>query len=184
MCRVILTLKDLSDVKQAEYPEWNTSSVGAIFATIVEYTEGSEERDLALKILKGFCEWRKEQPAEYLPRRGLEFMYSNEYLQEAYEYVLAHPLPSEEEPLKKHNEFKKGLRETFESLRAKYPTKIVTQEDLLNKQQPQKPYTLRERIIHWNIRNPIRAFQIISGLIFVTGFAIGIGSYALFCLKN
>lgn len=167
MCRIVLTLENLRDgIQDTNYEKWNTTSIQTVFCTLIEYPEGTEERDIALKLLRGFIDWRKEQPAEYLPKGGLEFMYSNEYLLETYEYILSHPPPSENESLKKHNDFKKGVQEYYEQLRKKYPTRIATIQDI---RQNQNAHTN-----HKELQLPF-----MQGFAFIVGAALCIAGYVV-----
>ena len=180
MCGGILTAEELRDPKTASYDKWNTTSVQAVRATVAGYPEGSEERDLALKLLRGFLDWRKEQPDDYLPKRGLEYMYSNEYLKENYDYLLSHPLPSEDEPMKKHKEFEKALGEHYEQLREKYPSRIANLGDLQSmiKVQTHKlnaKRSLVERAAVWAAGNQLLAGQLIIASCWIGGAVVGLG---------
>jgi hypothetical protein len=139
MCATILTLTQLRDkTDNCNYENWNTTSVQILYATITTYSEGTEERYLSMNLLGEFIDWRKEQPTEYLPKNGLEYMYSTNCLVETYEYLLEHPPPSEDESMKEHNDYKKSIQEYFDYIRTKYPIQIENLETLQSRQTTQK----------------------------------------------
>jgi hypothetical protein len=176
MCRGILSAEELRDPKNAEYEKWNTTSVQSVRATWVSHSKDEEEWGLARQLLQGFIDWRKEQPDEYIPKSGVETMYSKEYLQEDYEYLLEHTRPTEDEPLKKHKEFEKELASHYEHLESMFPRKFATIQDFMAKEKrDQESLTLGQKVGNWAITNPMLAGKIIIGGCWLAGVVVGLG---------
>lgn len=167
-------------VGNPKYQKWNTNTVQMMVDMLSKYVEGTEERNLILKIFKGFVDWRKTQPADYLPKSGMEIMYSSEFMQELYDYALTNPPPSKEESFE---EFKSVFFEKYNELYAKYPTRMATLTEMHKMSQEEdddEPITLMGRFMDWGIKNPQSAVSIIFGFVFIIGVATGIGGCALY----
>lgn len=88
------------------YIKWNTTSVSHV-AIAASGENGEEARVIGLQLLRGYIEWRKQKPDDYMPESGLESMYVVSDLEEIYkrcvkqtpidDFKPAHPL--------KHREF-------------------------------------------------------------------------------
>lgn len=65
----------IADLDDPHFEEWNTTSVShaAIAGT---GHNGEKARELALELFKKFIKWRRTKPDGYMPKNGLESMFT------------------------------------------------------------------------------------------------------------
>jgi hypothetical protein len=70
-------------VQNPRYYKWNTSMVSHLVIAATGHN-GEPARELAQKLLKGFIEWRRTKPDDYMPESGMESMFTVNDLERIY----------------------------------------------------------------------------------------------------
>lgn len=191
MCGYCVSGVPLEQLRQAikapQYSTYNTIKIQQIMLSISAEKEGTERRDLALAVLRGFIEWRRTQPEKYVPETGLETMYTVGELQETYDYLATHIRGDDDAA------YNAELDAMYEALATKYPRpefvapKInnATNSDFMSSFQEELAQKIegdgrvKSKVVAYAVRHPQTYLSFFVGTIFGVGVLTGVGGTLL-----